>query len=144
MARYINHQIPSDIDDISERLAVNDLHEINNLINDLIASIQTSNPTSASRLDLAQRFELDPSSCAAFLIGLTFQKAKKFVAEFFVRSTIVALLHVHFFDGEIFFGVGSETHRVILETIIGKLNASGTLDCFLFFYFNLIVGRTIR
>ena len=47
------------------------------------------------------------------------------VLEIILLNLIISLVHKHFFKGRNFFGVGSETHRKYLETMLSKLVAGG-------------------
>lgn len=56
------------------------------------------------------------------------------VVEIILHHLTTSLIHKHFFQGEHFFGVGSETHREYLETMFSKLIAGGKF--YLLLYFN--------
>ena len=111
------------INDPSETQISNDLHRINYLVDALITSILAAGHSSAAQHDSLKPPHLD--HCTAFLSRLSVSKAMEFVVKYFFRNKIIALLHAHFFEGEIFFGVGSESHHVCLENMIMELVASG-------------------
>ena len=73
---------------------------------------------SDTNLDTPLQFLLDESAQLS-------NDAMGLVVEIILLNLIFTLLHKHFFNGEHFFGVGSDTLYEYLETMLSKLVAGG-------------------
>ena len=114
-------------DDVSSILnVVEDLKLINYLVDKLITTILG-----------AERFpdhHSIPGSIPDALVidfltkyPLSVVNAREFLVDFILRDSIFNSLHSSFFDGNYFFGVGSETLHSLLEEMILIMIANGML-----------------
>lgn len=126
-----SHQLffTSGIDDLSETQVVDDLHLLNYSIDNLIISIIAADHSLPHRRNQIPT----ESACDAALLEylrkskLSDRDARAFVIDNHLRNLILTLVHIHFFKGEIFFGVGSETLREYLDRMITVLVEDGKL-----------------
>ena len=114
-------------------------YSINNLIFNILDAVKKlklpvsyrkdrHHDASDTNLDTPLQFLLDENSRLS-------DESKDFVVEIILVNLIITLLHKHFFKGEHFFGVGSETLYDYLETMLSKLVADGKCLSFkLLFY----------
>lgn len=104
-------------------------YSINNLIFNILDAVKKlklpvsyrkdrHHDASDTNLDTPLQFLLDENSRLS-------DESKDFVVEIILVNLIITLLHKHFFKGEHFFGVGSETLYDYLETMLSKLVADG-------------------
>jgi len=114
------------IDSLSECQIVDQVNELNYLVDNFIMNILDSE-VDHHTLESHTNFRKPQQSnvCATFLYNLSFKNAKEIIAEFFIRNMILNVLHTHFFDGDNFFGIGSELHRAYMERMLSELIASG-------------------
>ena len=130
------------IDNSSERDIIDALLGLNYLVDNFIFNLVISNQLQNSP------FSTVPSSALINLdAGLstfltehspTPKDAWSIAIDFFLRNVIFSLIHTHFFDGNIFFGVGSDIHRQYLDLLMSELIASGMLPAIsspFFFFF---------
>ena len=116
------------VDDFSESDALNAVHRLNFLVDGLVLNIIANNRTSRSRTDVSYPTIQDmPDALGRFLMGhrLTDADARDLVTEFLLRNLVFSLLHTHYFDGDFFWGVGSDSLRMHLESIMTELFATG-------------------
>ena len=117
------------MDQLSETDIVNQLQELNYMVDELVASLSCLLPThhtlpSITPVDLSFLSFIRKHSIRvenAWVIGV----------EFCLKNSIFAIVYAHFFEGDNFFGVGSETRRAWLETMLSGLYSMG--DFFFFF-----------
>ena len=126
------------VDDISETDIVHSVHGINYLIDNLISNIlinaHSSTPLAISRPPSSQCFDLGLLAILKDHMS-TEEDAKIFLVEFLLRSLILTIIHLYFFDGRFFFGVGSGDLREKLECMLHELHQVGGRSPFLFFFF---------
>lgn len=134
-----SHQLffSSGVDQLSETQVLDALHLLNYSIDNLIVNI-----IAADRLLPSHRNHKLPtdSACDAALLAflrnsrLSDGDARSFVVENHLRNLVLILIHIHFFDGRFFFGVGSDTIREYLDRMITILIEDGKLLLFIFIF----------
>ena len=117
------------VDSISEYEVLDELGMINYLVTGLLTNILATDPTARTPCDSILPVSAPDPAIITFLnnFELSGAHAKVCVVEFLLRDAIFASLHTCFFDGVFFFGVGSNTHRVYLDSVMRELIADGTL-----------------
>ena len=125
------------IDNKSEAQIVDAVHRINYSIDNLISNIlykvkKSKLPYRSSRKHNALTTKPDTSgiTCMALWSMLmdfrpSHHTTRDLVVETVLHNHISSLIHVHFFEGGHFFGVGSEALRKDLEIMLSKLVAGG-------------------
>ena len=125
------------IDKSSERDIVDALSGLNYLVDNFIFNLLMSNQLQGSPLFAvpSPAFVNVPKSTLdqGLLTYLTehcstAEDAWNTTIDFFLRNIIFSLIHTYFFDGEFFFGVGSDIHRQYLDRLMSQLMASGMLS----------------
>ena len=109
-----------------ESRIVDGVHRLNtlvdNLVRDIVSAYRPPHPHTGN----------PPLSVAKSVLGpffvenrLTPLKARAFVLEFLFRNAMCYILFTHYFEGDAFFGVGSETRHKLLERMMTELIALG-------------------
>jgi hypothetical protein len=119
--------------------AINAVEQLNSSINNMIVTMITTDQS----LHCHRSSQIPPeSACDASLLAflnnsnLSDRNARDFVIKNHLRCHIFNLLYTHFFDGQFFSGVGSETLRETLDHMITLLMDGGKLPSFLLCNFN--------
>ena len=132
------------VDEISERHVVDDIQGLNYLINNLLMSIllakRIQSVTSSGERSNHRTGSGDISILRLIREHhLSEEDALFLVVEFVLRGLIYSLLYKHYFEGDFFFGVGSETHRAYLDSMMEELLSSGK-----FFFFFFWLGQWLK
>jgi hypothetical protein len=131
----VDFDFSCDIDHVSEDEVVNATLDINYSINNFIVNIMAdkrSIPTSKPSYSESEKKPTE-KDCDKNLLRYLIESrlsdhiAIDFVVEFPLRNLIITLLHTHFFEGDRFFGVGSESLCSHLERMMSELIAGGEL-----------------
>lgn len=118
------------VDELSETQVLDELNHLNYCIDNMIMNIMAADQSLRPQCTHQKPAE---SACDTVLLAfirnsqLSDQNARNVVVENHLRNLIFSLLHIHFFDGNFFFGVGSETLRENLDRMIMLLIAGGKL-----------------
>ena len=123
------------LDEFSEVEVVNELRDINYLVDNLLLNIMAADQS--IRSPPKPGFNLAPDivtvdGLPTLLNHLSAGNARDLVVEVLLRDSIFGLLHANFFDGDIFYAVGSETFCTYLDRIMAELIAGGKLSRFIF------------
>jgi uncharacterized membrane protein YozB (DUF420 family) len=118
------------IDRVSESEVVDAVHQLNYLVNNLIANILAVGLSSTPRSDKRVHSKLTVDlELLTFLINhrdrFSDDEATLFVVEFIFRSLIFTIIYTHLFDGRNFFGIGSDHLRANLDRMMDELLAGG-------------------
>lgn len=121
------------VDDISESEVDELLRSMNYSIDHMITTIifQYSDSRGADRHPVSHQQPLKIDDTLLQIINkyrLSERNARILVVEFYLRNLIITSIHSHFFEGEHFFGVGSESLRGNLDHMMNELIVNGKLS----------------
>ena len=130
------------IDEFSESEVVDLIHSINysidNMIMNLLAVTQSAGQQRISR-NPSYLISDDPLLSYLKDFWLTGGNAAKFAAEFILRNLIYTNIYSHFFAGQHFLGVGSESLQTIMDRIMTEIKATSNVLILVLYLFNLTV-----
>jgi len=122
------------VDGLSEIQIFESVQDINYLIDNLITNIlAVDHSLTTSQSNCGSRKYLHSESDIAALTVLSDCRlsrgnARVLAVEFILRNVIITTLHAHYFEGQFFFGVGSELLRLDLERMITELTIGGMVS----------------
>ena len=112
------------IDKYSQVEILDDLQQLNYVVDELMLNIMASDKTIRSPPVPGTTADSD-NGILDLIKKLSAGNARDFVVEILLRESIYASLHANFFEGEYFFGLGSDCLRRYLDSMMATHIASG-------------------
>lgn len=112
----------------SEREVIDDLSGLNYLVDNLVFNIRSQNLLSSSVPPAYTTAGPDSARDLFMFIKeeqLSAGDAWNIVVDYILRNALYSAIHTNFFDGQFFFGVGTESYRLYLDRLMNELVESG-------------------
>jgi hypothetical protein len=125
----------NNVDNISEQVIKNLLEDLNQSVEKLVFNLlcDVKNKNKNSRRSSSAIGIRDSNLLLTDFLSYQnlHDNSRDRILEYIYHDSILASIHKYFFDGDNFFGVGSDFLQKRLESMLGRLMASGFLFSFL-------------